>query len=148
MKSDCQNPRSCEGEGNTSLSLTLSTAASHPTLSSAQMPWVQHLPNLSPQKTNFLSPADIVDRQLTGCAAWAHGSGNLKLLLVKSSSSFHPYIPNPGNWCLHSLSKFRFLCCYCSITKSCLILCHTSKCSIPGFPVLHYLLEFAQIHVL
>ena len=31
--------------------------------------------------------------------------------------------------------------------KSCLTLCDPMDCSMPGFPVLHYLPEFAQIHV-
>ena len=38
-------------------------------------------------------------------------------------------------------------CCYCSVPKSCLTLWDPMDCSTPGFPVLHYLLEFAQIHV-
>ena len=29
----------------------------------------------------------------------------------------------------------------------CLTLCNPMDCCMPGFPVLHYLLEFAQIHV-
>ena len=33
----------------------------------------------------------------------------------------------------------------CSATKSCLTLCNPMKCNTPGFPVLHCLLEFAQI---
>ena len=37
-------------------------------------------------------------------------------------------------------------CCCCSVTKSCLTLCGFMNCSMPGFPVLHYLLEFAQTH--
>ena len=32
-----------------------------------------------------------------------------------------------------------------SVTKSCLTLCNPMDCSMPGFPVLHYLLEFAAI---
>ena len=36
--------------------------------------------------------------------------------------------------------------CY-SVTTSCLTLCDPKDCSLPGFPVLHYLLEFAQTHV-
>ena len=32
----------------------------------------------------------------------------------------------------------------CSVTKSCLTLCNPTDCSMPGFLVLHYLLEFAQ----
>ena len=37
-----------------------------------------------------------------------------------------------------------FLCC-CSVAKSCLTLCNPMDCSTPGFRVLPYLLEFAQI---
>ena len=33
------------------------------------------------------------------------------------------------------------------MTKLCLILCDPVNCSTPGFPVLHYLQGFAQIHV-
>ena len=35
----------------------------------------------------------------------------------------------------------------CSVTKSCLTLCDPINCSLLGFPVLHYLPEFAQTHV-
>ena len=38
--------------------------------------------------------------------------------------------------------------CCCWIPKSCLTFCDPMDCSIPGFPVLHYLPEFAQTHVL
>ena len=37
--------------------------------------------------------------------------------------------------------------CVCSVTKLCLILCNPMDCSMPGFPVLHCLPEYAQIHV-
>ena len=40
---------------------------------------------------------------------------------------------------------FRNNCC--SVTKSCPILCNSVDCSMAGSPVLHYLLEFAQIYV-
>ena len=36
----------------------------------------------------------------------------------------------------------------CSVIKSCPILYNPIQCSTPGFPVLHYLPEFPQIHVL
>ena len=36
---------------------------------------------------------------------------------------------------------------YCSVTQSCPTLCNPMDCSTPGFPVLHYLLEFAQTHI-
>ena len=35
----------------------------------------------------------------------------------------------------------------CSVTKSCPTICDPMDCSTPGFPVLHYLLEFCQTHV-
>ena len=35
----------------------------------------------------------------------------------------------------------------CSVTKLCPTLCDPMVCSLPGFPVLHYLPEFTQIHV-
>ena len=37
--------------------------------------------------------------------------------------------------------------CCCSVTKLCPTLCDLMDCSLLGFPVLHYLLEFAQTHV-
>ena len=41
----------------------------------------------------------------------------------------------------------RCCCCRCSVTESCLTFCDPMNCSTPGFLVLHYLPEFAQIHV-
>ena len=38
-------------------------------------------------------------------------------------------------------------CCYCSVAKSCPALCDSMDCIMPGFPVLQYLLEFAQTRV-
>ena len=49
----------------------------------------------------------------------------------------------------HLISKGCFsisLCC-CSLAKLCLTLWDPMDCSIPGFPVLHCLLELAQTHV-
>ena len=38
-----------------------------------------------------------------------------------------------------------YICTFCSFAQSCLTLCDPTDCSIPGFPVLHYLLKFAQM---
>ena len=47
------------------------------------------------------------------------------------------------------LPEFLVLLCFVFVvTKSCPNLCNPMKCSMTGFPVLHYLPEFAQIHVL
>ena len=37
--------------------------------------------------------------------------------------------------------------CFCSVAQSCLTLCDPMDCSMPGFPVLHHLLELTQTHV-
>ena len=38
-------------------------------------------------------------------------------------------------------------CCYCLVAQLCPSHCSLMNCSTPGFPALHYLLEFAQTHV-
>ena len=48
----------------------------------------------------------------------------------------------PWSW----VSTYIYCCCF-SVTKLCLILCNPMHWSMPGFPVLHYLPEFAQTHV-
>ena len=40
-----------------------------------------------------------------------------------------------------------YFCCCCSVAKPCPTLCDPMDCNMPGFPVLHSLLEFDQIHV-
>ena len=42
-----------------------------------------------------------------------------------------------------TITTLLFGCC-CLVTKSCPALCDLMDCSTPGFPVLHYLPEFAQ----
>ena len=48
---------------------------------------------------------------------------------------------------MRSLEIRMCLHCCCSVAKSCRSLCDLMGCSTPGFPVLHYLPEFAQTHV-
>ena len=45
------------------------------------------------------------------------------------------------------LISLRIIICCCSIAKLCLTLLNPMDCRTPGFPVLHYLQEFSQIHV-
>ena len=49
------------------------------------------------------------------------------------------------NRCTPSDQQKCLLCSSCSVTKSYSTLCNPMDCSMPGFPVLHYLSEFAQI---
>ena len=46
-----------------------------------------------------------------------------------------------------SISHYSVWNCYCSVTWSCTTLCEPMDYSMPGFPVLHHLLEFAQTRV-
>ena len=47
---------------------------------------------------------------------------------------------------LPSNQEPQLLCC-CSVVQPCLTLWDSMDCSMPGFPVFHYLLEFAETHV-
>ena len=47
----------------------------------------------------------------------------------------------------YSLSASPIKSCCCSVNKPYLVLFNPINCSMPGFPVLHYFLEFAQIHI-
>ena len=47
----------------------------------------------------------------------------------------------------HNPKRSLTICCCCSGAKSCPTLCDPMNCSTPGFPVLHYLPEFAETHV-
>ena len=50
-------------------------------------------------------------------------------------------------WNIPILILFFSLKLLCAVTKSFLTLCNTMNYSMPGFPVLHHLLEFARTHV-
>ena len=60
--------------------------------------------------------------------------------------SFKTLIGNRRSYAINSTSipmnRFKM-----KIAQSCPTLCDLMDCRMPGFPVLHYLLEFAQAHV-
>ena len=65
-------------------------------------------------------------------------------LFIASCSYFPEAISGSFHWGVRGL----FLTFSCrSVAKSCLTLCNPVDCSMPGFPVLHHFLEFAQVHV-
>ena len=54
----------------------------------------------------------------------------------------------------HSFPAYRFISaiildsiCCCSVAQLCLTLCYLMDSSMPGLPVSHHFLEFAQIHI-
>ena len=64
--------------------------------------------------------------------------------LPKPPSGDPSHTPHPS--ILETTKLFFIVICYCSVAKSCLTLWDPVDCSTPGSPVLHHLLEFAQIH--
>ena len=67
------------------------------------------------------------------------------------------YVPKPHPKMEFKLHKGSCICLFCSllyldwqesccysVTQSCPTLCDPMDCNMPGFPVLHHLLEFAQ----
>ena len=65
--------------------------------------------------------------------------GNINCVNRNSSA---PYLRKKTE---HWKRKLEVYCC--SVTKLCPTFCNRMDCSTPGFPDLHYLPEFAQIHV-
>ena len=63
-----------------------------------------------------------------------------------------PHIRCKSHLCQHTIvlpmGRMLKYCCCCSVIKSYPTLCHPMDYSMPGFPVLHYLLEFAQTHAI
>ena len=53
----------------------------------------------------------------------------------------------PHSPLLSQNAEHKYCSCCCSVIKSCPTLCNPMDCSMSGFPVLHYLPEFAQILV-
>ena len=88
-----------------------------------------HFPAL--EKEMVTHSSSCLENPRDGGAWWAavHGVAQSRIWLKwLSSSSSNP-------------------CCCRSVTQSCPTLCDPMDCSMPGFPVLHYLPEFAQIPV-
>ena len=73
----------------------------------------------------------------------------LVLFLILGWLQIVPVLPLlPNTDCLgflHSWSNKNIGCCW--VIQSCLTLWDPMDCSMPGFPVLHYILEFALTHV-
>ena len=72
------------------------------------------------------------------CQAWV--SSSLSLLHQQADS-----FPMHHLWSL--CYKAPVMYCCCSVGKSCPTLCNPMDCSTLGSSLLHYLLEFAQIHI-
>jgi len=85
--------------------------------------------------------------------SWENGSANRKVtgqVMIQIQTYLHTSLCSLSttlSLCKLPWMNWEWKFCCCSVTKSCLTLCGPMGCSTPSFPVLHYLLEFAQIHV-
>ena len=85
---------------------------------------------------------------------WQHGSLHLNPTKCSACGVRTPAsllgVWGPGTWQADGASLYGqppVTDCHCSVAKSCPTLWDPKNCSTPGFPVLHYLPEFAQTHV-
>ena len=69
-----------------------------------------------------------------------HFPVTVKGTLSTLETGMSPHCPQKTTWT--SLLPWD-ICCFCSAAQSCPTLCDAMKGSMPGFPVLPYLLEFA-----
>ena len=69
----------------------------------------------------------------------ASGIGTLNVSL------FHEEVSKKMRQPCKRASSSQMSCCCCSVAKSYVTLCSPRDCSMPGFPVLHYLLELLKL---
>ena len=95
----------------------------------------------------------ILFTQVLPITLWSTPSIKLTALIRRQNLSIPPsllVLPNISILCSICLKLYYTDCSpsiCCSVAKFCLSLFDSMNCSTPGFPVLHYLLEFAQTHV-
>ena len=90
-------------------------------------PWVGKIPwrRVWLPTSRILAGEFHAQRSLAGYSPWGHKEADMTEQLT------------------HTPTRMYYCCCW--ITQLSQTLCHPIDCSMPGFPVLHYLLEFAQI---
>ena len=80
-----------------------------------------------------------------------HGASQARILEQVASFPTQGLNPHLLHWqvgssrAMSSLLQVLFSCC--SVSHLCLTLYDSMDCSMPGFPVFHYLPKFAQTHV-
>ena len=119
-------------------------------------PWVRKRPWRKKWQPTpvFLPGKSHGQKSLAGCSAWGckESYTTERLSMYTTGWVYREVKPSPQSTFkhVHHLWKFpSFLFIYgcCSVAKLCLSLCNTVDCSTPGFPVLHYLPQFAQTPV-
>ena len=112
-----------------------------------------HLILCCPLQYHWLQP---ISGFQSGSQGWVGPTSSLQDNLLPGSGCGDPWIlptslvvmnpPEPGDR-PSTFPSFSGRCCCYSVIKSCPTFYDPMDCSMPGFPVLHYLLEFDQTHV-
>ena len=98
--------------------------------------------NITPSKTTHNSRGQHTSSKVSSKQSESQGQTQRKFYVE------HIYFSSALNYSGLLKKSPHLLPCCCSVTQLCLTLCDPMDYSTPGFPVLHYLLEFAQTHVL
>ena len=93
-------------------------------------------PQGSPQET-YRTCLNVQDGEVTSVRHGMHDYYIVWTWLVNKGACWQFLLGG-----LENITKIRGCCC--SVAQSCPTLCHPVDWSMPGFPVLHHLLEFAQ----
>ena len=92
---------------------------------------------------SWLTYKNMMENMLLLCCVmsyWIASTVILPVAYVRNVGSL-----TSGHLDISFLLLFTLLCC-CSVAQSCQSLCDPMDCSMPAFPVLHYLLKLAQTH--
>ena len=112
--------------------------------------WILSLRKKLRQVLNFLNGVCCFKKYEVVAVSFWHKEA-ITITTLKPGSSTNTSFALTGCVTLDKLLNFSVPCflkrCYCSIAKPCPTLCDSVDCSMPGFPVLHSLLEFAPTHV-
>ena len=85
----------------------------------------------------------VTEDEMVGCLHWPICSKKVRRWRGTVVLLLSEVLTAPGR-----LLKVNLVLKDSSVAQSCPTLCDPMDCSTPGFPVLHYLPEFAQTHVL
>ena len=99
------------------------------------------------QPTPVFLPGDSQERELGG-AWWARTESDATEAAQQQQLPFFSPSPFPQKGHNPHFLPFSSLCSSVRLLSCVLALCDPMDCSLPGFPVHHQLLEFAQTHVL
>ena len=111
---------------------------------------VRYIGTYIPFYTNLLAERVAVrpaKKKMMWKTKWSLDFRSERCYWEKTHMHRHMHIARNVRWIPHFTLFLKIIYCCCSVAESCPALCSSMDCSTPGSSVLHYLPEFAQIHV-